>query len=289
MGFGGDVVKIGVYTLLWAARFGKEEMWVLDRAKEIGFDGVEVLLLEPMLESLPLAGLKRAASTLGIEYTCAAGLDAATNVVSPDPEIRAHGLEYIKRAVDLTAELGSDVLCGVLYAPWAVLTGQRRTADEWRRSVDCLRVIGDYAGKQGITIALEPVNRYEGYFIATAQEGVQLLREVDSPWIKLHLDTFQMNIEEPSLYEAIKTAGPDLYHFHVCASHRGVPGEDHVGWDDVFRALREVDYDRWLVVESFAPDNPEIARKVSIWRDLAPSSDAIAVGGLSLLRKAFPR
>ncbi len=133
------------------------------------------------------------------------------------------------------------------------------------------------------------MNRYEGYFLNTAEQGKALVKDIGHEQVRLHLDSFQMNIEEQSMYAAVKTAGKDLYHFHVCASHRGIPGTGHFEWDEIFRAFNEIGYSNWLVIESFEPNNPNIAANVCIWRDLAESSDAIAKEGSDFLRKMLKK
>lgn len=215
------------------------------------------------------------------------GFGPETNIISGDPKIRKSGVDYLKQCVDFASDLGSDILAGVVYAPWAVLSGKWRTKDEIRYCVESLQVVAEYAGNNKITLALEPVNRYEGYFLNTAEQGLELIRQISSPYVKLHLDTFQMNIEEPSMYKAIISTGKDLYHFHVCASYRGIPGTDLIDWEKVFLALKNIQYRRWSVIESFAPDNPEIAKNVSIWRQLAPRNDAIAKEGLAFLKRSL--
>ena len=94
-----------------------------------------------------------------------------------------------------------------------------------------------------------------------------------------------MNIEEKSLSGAIRETGDKLYHFHLCASDRGVPGTGHIDWPEVFRALQDIGYDRWITVESFSPEPGSSGAKAAIWRRLAPSADAIAKGGLELMHR----
>ncbi len=157
--------------------------------------------------------------------------------------------------------------------------------EEWKRAVSGLKELAKVAEDLDVRIALEPLNRFETYFLNTAEDAVALVQEVGSRAVGVHLDTFHMNIEEKCLYKAIKTAGSYLYHFHTCENDRGTPGEGHVEWDDVFQALREVDYKGALVIESFVPGVKEIARAASIWRELAPSSDYVAAKGLEFLKK----
>jgi D-psicose/D-tagatose/L-ribulose 3-epimerase len=98
------------------------------------------------------------------------------------------------------------------------------------------------------------------------------------------LDTFHMNIEEKSLGDAIRAVGPRLKHVHTCENDRGAPGSGHVAWNEVAQALQDIHYDGPLVIESFTSNVQSIARAAAIWRNLAPSQDALASDGLKFLK-----
>ena len=277
-------MKIGAYALLWTSGITINDLFVLDKCREFGLDGIEIPLLSYIQGKLPVQEIKSRARDLGLELITSTGLEEKTSIISEDRRKRERGKAFLKKSVDIAHELGSDQLSGVIYAPWAVLKGRRRTKWEYRNCVESLREVADHAESAGVYLCLEPVNRYEGYFLNTAEQGKTLLKDIGHKYVKLHLDSFQMNIEEQSMYGAVKTAGEDLYHFHVCASHRGVPGTGHIEWDEIFRAFKEIGYNNWLVIESFEPNNPKIGANVCIWRDLAESSDAIAKEGSAFLR-----
>ena len=167
---------------------------------------------------------------------------------------------------------------------WGKITGRRRTEDEWRRSVEALKEICRFARDYDVTLGIEPVNRFETYFLNTASDAVKLARDIGETNIKVHLDTFHMNIEEKNFYDPIKHVGDLLWHMHCCENDRGIPGTGHVNWDEVFQALSEIGYNRWLVIESFTPEIKEVATSTATWRELAPSIDAIAKEGLEFLR-----
>jgi len=99
------------------------------------------------------------------------------------------------------------------------------------------------------------------------------------------LDTFHMNIEEKSYRGALECAGDLLYHVHCCGNDRGTPGTGLINWDEVFETLAKINYNRWLVIESFVPNIEAIAAAAAIWRDIAPSAEALATEGLTFLKK----
>ena len=148
-----------------------------------------------------------------------------------------------------------------------------------------LKQVAEHAEREGVTLALEPVNRFETYFLNIVDDALQIVEEVGSPNINVHIDTFHANIEEKNTAAAIRAAGPNLGHFHISESDRGVPGTGQVHWEEVFAALKEIGYDGWLAIESFGSHMEEIRAAAAIWRPLAPSDDAIATEGLAFIRK----
>ncbi|MCS7132302.1 MAG: sugar phosphate isomerase/epimerase [Aigarchaeota archaeon] len=206
-------------------------------------------------------------------------------MTSDDERTRRNGIEFMKRCADVVSQLGGDAINGVIYVAWGKIFGGSRTPEEWRRSMEALREICRYAHGYEISLGIEPVNRFETYFLNTAEDAVKLAKEVGEPNIKIHLDTFHMNIEEKNFYDPIKMAGKILNHMHCCENDRGIPGTGHVNWGEVFQALSEVNYDRWLGVESFTPEMEKLAASTAIWRKIAPSADAIAEEGLKFLKQ----
>ena len=131
---------------------------------------------------------------------------------------------------------------------------------------------------------MEPLNRFETDFINTCDQALEMIADVNSPALLVQLDTFHMNIEEKNQAAAIRKAGKKLGHFHACGSDRGTPGNDHIDWKGIAAALREVGYNKDVVIESFTKDVKVIARAAAIWRQMEPTRDEIAVKGLRFLR-----
>jgi D-psicose/D-tagatose/L-ribulose 3-epimerase len=156
---------------------------------------------------------------------------------------------------------------------------------EWDLAVTNLRKVCVMAEKRGLDIALEPLNRFESDLINTAQDVSRLVREIDHPSAKILLDGFHMNIEEPSIEKAIKLAGDKLIHLQVADNYRGTPGTGQTNWDAYSRGLRAINYKGTVSIESFTPDNKELAQAVCIWHPLAKSQDKFASEGLSFLKK----
>lgn len=280
------MAKCGAWCLLWGSTFDRKYLYLAEHVKDLGFDGIEIPLTTQILTSLPIRELKERLSETGLAATFCAGLGPSQNVATNDKRKQRQGIEHLKKCVETVAEFNSSVLAGILYGVWGGFSGNPPTEDELNWSAECIRKVAEYAESLKVDLAIEPCSRFECYLIATAQEGLRYLEKVGKDNVGLLLDTFQMNIEEKNLPAAILKAGDKLYHFHVCASDRGIPGKGHIDWEGVFGALRRIGYKRWLTVESFWPEaGGGAGAAAKVWRQLAPTPDHIAKGGLELVRK----
>ena len=138
--------------------------------------------------------------------------------------------------------------------------------------------------ERGVTLAVEPLNRFETFFLNTAADAVRFCKDVDEPNAKVHLDTYHMIREEKDFYKAIVESGPYVGLVHACENDRGTPGTGLVQWEEVYRGLKDIEYHGWIVIESFVPEVEEIARLAAVWRKLAPNADHLAGEGLKNLR-----
>jgi D-psicose/D-tagatose/L-ribulose 3-epimerase len=279
------MAKCAAYALIWGPTFDIDTLHLIERLAEMGFNGIEIPLVTGILKELPVPQMKRRLADTGLAAVFCTGLDADQDLASSNQATRTRGSDHLKKCVDTVKEFDGDILSGVTYGVWGGFSGFPPTEEELKRSADCLRSVCEYASALGVDIAIEPINRFEGYLIATAEEGLRYLELVGCGNVGLHLDTFQMNIEESSLPAAITSAGNKLFHFHICASHRGIPGEGHIDWPVVFTALKEIGYSRWLTVESFSPEPGSQGSAAKVWRRLAASQDDIALAGLNLVRR----
>jgi len=150
-----------------------------------------------------------------------------------------------------------------------------------------LKTLCKYAEKLGKQVCLEPLNRFETDFINTCDQALRMRKDVASAALKIHLDTFHMNIEEKNQAAAIGKVGKFLGHFHACGSDRGTPGNDHIDWKPIAKALKQIGYQGDVVIESFTTDVKVIARAAAIWRRIEPTRDEIATKGLKFLRKTL--
>ena len=275
-------VRFGLNLLVYTAAFTKNEVDLIQKVADMGYDGVEIPFND--LDILDPKATRQAREKAGVGLTACAVLMPGSNVTSPDAAERKAGVACLKRMVDITAEMGGDAVAGPIYAPVGHLTGRARTADEWKWGVEGLRAAAEHGGEAGIDLAIESINRFETYYLNTTEDAIKLVKEVDHPNLKVQVDTFHANIEEKDTPAAIRAAGPVLGHFHASESDRGIPGTGQVPWKECFAALREVGYDRWVTIESFAIGILDLCAAACIWRPINASADDLAVIGLAFLK-----
>jgi D-psicose/D-tagatose/L-ribulose 3-epimerase len=276
--------RYGVELLLWTPTFEKKNLELIRHAADLGFDGVEIHLQHP--DRIPAEDIKKHLKDYGLEATFVVILTPDYNPISADPEVRKRSSAFFKSAIDAAHRIAGEgcVIGGVNYAPAGFITGRARTAQEWEWSVANFREAARHAARYGITLAAEAINRFETFFLNTAADAVSFCRDVGEPNARVHLDTYHMIREEKSFYQAIVDTGPHLGFFHACENDRGTPGTGLVQWPDVYKGLRDANYQGWIVIESFVPEVEELARVTAVWRQLAPSADYLAGEGLKNLR-----
>jgi D-psicose/D-tagatose/L-ribulose 3-epimerase len=276
-------MRIGANTLIWTAGFSREHIPLLAQIKEHGFDLVELARFD--WTDYPATEIRRELERLdlGVSYCTAFG-SKERSLVHEDAAGRRAGIDFMKQAIDNTAATGGTMLAGPFHSPVGFLPGRRRTGEEWKWEVEALHALGEYALKANVTLAVEPLNRFESYFLNTAADAARLCDEVNHPNVGILYDTFHAHIEEKDQGDAIRAAARHLKHFHSCENDRGTPGSGQVAWPKVFAALRDANYRGALVIESFGYAIKELAAAACIWRDLAASPDRIAWDGIGFLR-----
>lgn len=280
-------MRIGINSFLFVSPFTTQSVRLFTKFKKWGFDTVELPVESP--EHIDPAKVKAAADKAGL------AIGSVCACMGPGRDFRGTGVEqktamaYCKALIDQMVVMGCPSLIGPVYSVVgkadAVEPAQQKK--EFALVVKNLKVLAKYAADRGVQICVEPLNRFETDFLNTCDQGLKLIKAVGSPALKLHLDTFHMNIEEKDSAAAIVKAGKLLGHFHACGSGRGTPGHDHIQWGPIVAALKKVKYQGDVVIESFTTDVKVIARAAAIWRKIEPTRDEIAVKGLKFLRSVL--
>jgi D-psicose/D-tagatose/L-ribulose 3-epimerase len=254
----------------------------LSRIRDWGFDGAELFLSPTEPANIP--AVKKMLDQLKLERTTCSVLPREANLISAQAEVRARGKEFLKKCVERTADLGARLICGPLYAGLGVMTGRGRTKDEWGWAMDGLQFAARRGQELGVTLCIEPLNRFETYFLNTQGDAARMVRDVGAPNIRTHFDTFHANIEEQNPASSLRATAKEVGHVHISENDRGIPGTGHNDWTGVLSVLKDIGYDGWLTIESFAQPEPDLAAAACIWRDLAPSGDDLAQRGLQFIK-----
>ena len=280
-------MRFGINTFLFTCPFTNQSTRYFGQFKQWGFDSVEIAIEDGA--HIDPAYVKARLEAHGL--VCG----SVTPCLGPDkdlrggPEQQRAGCDFMKGVIDLMLALDTPRMVGVVYSTVgrAEAVPPKEYRRQWKTVVKNLKELCRYAADHGRVIALEPINRFETDFINTCDQGLRMIHDVNSPALKLHLDTFHMNIEEKDPAAAIRKAGQHLGHFHACGCDRGTPGNDHYDWKSTAAALKSIGYQGDVVIESFTTDVKVIARAAAIWRKIEPTREEIAWKGVKFLKRVL--
>ncbi|MFD6993369.1 sugar phosphate isomerase/epimerase family protein [Streptomyces sp. NPDC059943] len=280
---------LGANPWIWHSPVDSDALaGTLPRLAAWGFDCVE-LPLEQADDWEPAAASKLLDATGLAPAAVVAVMPPGRDLVATDPSTVRTTQDYLRRCVDAAHAIGAPVVAGPVYTAvgrsWRMTDTERAAAwAEWREHI---APVVTHAGDAGVTIAVEPLNRYETSLLNTVAQCLEALDGLDPAAIGIALDVYHQNIEERGLPGAVREAGGRIVHVQVCANDRGAPGADHLDWPGFLTALAQAGYRGPLCIESFTAHNDAIAVAASVWRPLAPSQDALATDGLAFLRRVL--
>ena len=272
-------VKLGMHASLWAAAWTREAAALsIPEAAEHGLDCIEVPVLVP--EAIDAAHSRKLFEKHQVEPTASLCLPESI-MASEHPEKAA---AFLIKALDKSKEIGASFLGGVTYGALGYCSGKPPRAAEHANMVKALKPAARHAKKLGMTLGIEPCNRYETHLLNTSTQSLEFLEQLGEPNVTIHLDTYHMNIEEKGIGAGIRAAANNCAYVHLSESDRGVPGTGTIDWDEVFRALAETGFKGHLVMESFVTLPPEIAAALSVWRPVANDRHEVLAKGVPYLR-----
>lgn len=272
--------------MAWSAVISEELLPVLDRLKDIGYDGVEFFI--SATDDTAYGKVGKHAQDIGLEVTTVFVLSPEENIISPSVEVRKNGLNRLKWAVDRAHELRATLICGPIHSAFATFAQQAPQEEEYAWSAEMLHAAGDYAAQANILLTPEALNRFECYLCNTMEQLKHLITKVDHPQVQAMFDTHHANIEEKKMAASLHTIAPHLRHFHISENDRGTPGAGHVRWDETFATLAEINYDGWLTIEGFTRNDPDFANSINVWREFAQPWD-MAEQGLKFIREMLEK
>jgi D-psicose/D-tagatose/L-ribulose 3-epimerase len=271
---------------LWTTNVTKEHEPLLRDIKATGFDGVEIPIFEGTPDDYKRLGAML--DTIGLQRTAVSAMgDPGMNLISPDADTRARGVSYMKWAIDCAEALGANTLSGPLHSTLGLFSGDGPTSDELERSIASQRAIGDHAGKHGVTIGLEALNRFECYLVNTMADLSAHIDAIGHPNIKAMYDTFHANIEEADPIGAYTKHVPNIVHIHISENDRGVPGRGNLPWTGTFDAISKSGYDDWLTIEAFGRSLKDLAAATKVWRDFSETPEAVYRDGYVHIRNMW--
>lgn len=275
---------IAVNTWVWTSPLTDETLPAhAAKARDLGYTALE----------LPLEGVgdwdpsraRRVLDDLGMGAVLVGAMGPGRSLVSQVGDVAATQ-DYLRTCVDAAEVLESKIVAGPFYSPtgvtWRMDAATRAAVIAELR--ENLAPVASYAQSAGVTLAVEPLNRYETSILNTVEQAVEALAPLFDEGVGLALDTYHLNIEEKSPPDAIRHGGSAVAHVQVCGSDRGAVGDDHTDWPAIMQALDDIGYDGMLGLESFTGENATIAVAASVWRPLAPSQDELAARSIRALR-----
>jgi D-psicose/D-tagatose/L-ribulose 3-epimerase len=276
-------MKIGFNLLLWTTHLDASLLPTLRALKAAGYDGVEV----PVFGGDPAyyRGIKAMLDDEGLASTVVAIVqDEARNPLSPVNE--AAGADYLKWVVDCSVALGAEVIGGPFYQPLGIFSGKPLSDEEWQRLVRTQTAMADHAGS-AVTLAVEPLNRFECYALNTCDRAAELVRAVNRPNYGYLFDTFHSNIEEKDAIAALRATLPQVSHIHISENDRGTPGTGHAPILPAIAAAKAAGYSGWLTVEAFGHALPDIAAATRVWRPLFTSETEVYTQAIAVIRRGL--
>jgi D-psicose/D-tagatose/L-ribulose 3-epimerase len=275
-------MKIGFNLLYWTTFLSEDQFGYLDQLKQIGYDGVEIPVFSGSTEQYEAIG--KALKNSGLAATAVTVIpDQAHSPISENPEDRKRAFDYFQWAIDCCQAAGGETLIGPFYQPLGIFTGEPPTGDERKRAAEVHREAAEYADAARVALAVEPLNRFECYFLNTLDQAAEYVEQVGHPNFHTMFDTFHANMEEKDPVLALRRNLGSVRHVHISENDRGAPGSGHVPWDGVFDTLVEGGYDRWLTIEAFSRALPDLAAVARVWREFDPP-EAVYEGGYRFIR-----
>jgi D-psicose/D-tagatose/L-ribulose 3-epimerase len=259
-------MKLGFNLLLWTTHVVDEHIHLFDRLKATGYDGVEIPIFEGEVAHFSRLGSKLKDAGLGA--TTVTVMPSGRNATSADSKLRQGALDHIRWATDCAAALGAKVLSGPFHQPLGEFSGKGATDSEKSYCAEVHKEAARYAAKAGVALSVEPLNRFECYFLNTTADAAAFVKRVDEPNYGFLYDTFHSHIEEKNQPASIRAAGSTINHVHISENDRGAPGTGQVDFPSVFAALKEIGYDGWATIEAFGQALPDLAAATRVWRPL---------------------
>ena len=279
-------MKIGFNMLLWTTNLVEEEFHLLEKIKNVGYDGVEIPIFggEEKIEHFQNIG--KVLKDNDLKCTSVTVIpDESRSPISEDINVRSKALDYLKWAMDCSHALESEVLGGPYHQPLGVFSGEPPTLKEKENAAKVHQDAADYALDINLQLSIEPLNRFECYFLNIGQDASDYVDMVDRKNFGYLYDTFHANIEEKDPVGIISKTIKNINHIHISENDRGTPGKGNVPWNETFKEIKNTEYDGWLTIEAFGRALPDLAAATRVWRDFFPSKEEVYEEGFKFIKQ----
>jgi D-psicose/D-tagatose/L-ribulose 3-epimerase len=275
-------MKKSISLLLWTSFVEERHLPILAELAAMGYDGVE----------LPVAAgeddghydwLGKELRELGLEATAVGFLSVEENPASGDAATRARAVQRLGQLARRAQAIGATILAGPLHEAYAHFPGPIQ-AQEVARSAESLAAAAELAAESGVSILIEPLNRFECRLANTIEQAADIVRMAGHPRLGVVFDTHHSHIEAHQIADSIRVVGPLIQHVQLSENHRGVPGSGQVDFALVAKSLQEIGYEGWLVIEAFSRIDPDLGDLLHVWRGLADDWQLVSRKGLELIR-----
>ncbi|MFM8632899.1 MAG: sugar phosphate isomerase/epimerase family protein [Candidatus Nanopelagicus sp.] len=267
---------LGVHALVWVGGWSKDQCReAIKNSAEAGYGLIEIPALDP--KSIEVEHTKATLKEFGLKGACSLGLSFDADINNDDSEIAKRGEARLMDALNVVEQLGGDYLGGVIFSALGKykFPPTKKARDN---AVAALKRLAIAAQAKGITLGLEPVNRYESNLLNTGSQALEMIKDIGEPNVVVHLDIYHMNIEEQDLVTPVLEAGEKLGYVHIGASHRGPLGTGNIDFDSFFSALAKIGYKGTITFESFSSTvvAPDLSSTLGIWRNLWTDNKSMA-------------
>jgi D-psicose/D-tagatose/L-ribulose 3-epimerase len=268
--------KVGIYYAYWTHEWDVDFNIYVDKVADLGFDILEVN--GGTIPKMSLKARKRLinhSNSRKVDLSYCIGLSSQYDLASEDKSVRKNGIKFLEMMAKDIGGMGGGKLSGIIYGCWPALLpeGAADKRPYLERSIASMKEAIKAAEDNDVVLNVEVVNRFEQFLLNTAEEAVEYVKQVNSPNIKILLDTFHMNIEEDTISAAINTASDYLGHVHIGENNRKPPGYGHIPWDELVIALKKINYQGWIVMEPFLMQGGQVGRDIRVWRNIGKGLD----------------
>ena len=280
-------MKVGFNLLLWSTYVTERDFLILEQLKAAGYDGVEIPVFD-VSDPEQFSKLGQVIKDNGLACTTVTVCpDESSNPISADAANRQGAIDRLKRVVDCSQALGSELLCGPYYQVLGQFSGSFPTDEERARAAEVHREVAEHAQPAGVFLAIEALNRFEAHLLNTLDDAAAHVKRVGHPNFGTMYDTFHANIEEKDPIGTLQRNIESVHHIHISENDRGTPGDGHIPIAATIQTARDLGYDGWFTVEAFGAAMPDLAAATRVWRDFFPNRDYVYREAIKVIRSAW--